>query len=278
MRTRSQNICVSAEPGFSLRAATSLMPTDAIGGLQIGFTTVEAGDFPNGLRCNRQILYIRVCHSAHHQISSFPAHRETGLIKLLFPRIHVLHMNEKAVYFLSGWGKVFQSISSLPFQPPPPRRLLRLQSTPNKCGHSGRLVVYFVSNLSPSWQLTWHIINSYKDESAIRTLCLWIGCEVAPGRRSLLSPHLAWIIHGESEKGHHFEMWPGQQITFCFGSAVKVNVSQVRTRVMHSWLSHFADWMTRQIVSSRSHKKKGKSKGRIESDVTREYMHPAVVY
>lgn len=120
VRTRSQNICVSAEPGFSLRAATSLMPTDAIGGLQIGFTTVEAGDFPNGLRCNRQILYIRVCHSAHHQISSFPAHRETGLIKLLFPRIHVLHMNEKAVYFLSGWGKVFQSISSLPFQPPPP--------------------------------------------------------------------------------------------------------------------------------------------------------------
>lgn len=190
MRTRSQNICVSAEPGFSLRAATSLMPTDAIGGLQIGFTTVEAGDFPNGLRCNRQILYIRVCHSAHHQISSFPAHRETGLIKLLFPRIHVLHMNEKAVYFHSGGGKVFQSISSLPFQPPP-RCLLRLQSTPNKCGHSGRLVVYFVSNLLPSWQLTWHIINSYKDESAIRTLCLWIGCEVAPGRRSLLSPHLA---------------------------------------------------------------------------------------
>lgn len=158
------------------------MPTDAIGGLQIGFTTVEAGDFPNGLRCNRQILYIRVCHSAHHQISSFPAHRETGLIKLLFPRIHVLHMNEKAVFISSrGGGRSFNPSARFPFNlPPPRRRLLRLQSTPNKCGHSGRLVVYFVSNLLPSWQLTWHIINSYKDESAIRTLCLWIGCEVAP--------------------------------------------------------------------------------------------------
>lgn len=120
VRTRSQNICVSAEPGFSLRAATSLMPTDAIGGLQIGFTTVEAGDFPNGLRCNRQILYIRVCHSAHHQISSFPAHRETGLIKLLFPRIHVLHMNEKAVYFLSGGeGLSIHQLASLSTSPPP---------------------------------------------------------------------------------------------------------------------------------------------------------------
>lgn len=120
MRTRSRNICVSAEPGFSLRAATSLMPTDAIGGLQIGFTTVEAGDFPNGLRCNRQILYIRVCHSAHHQISSFPAHRETGLIKLLFPRIHVLHMNEKAVYFHSGGGEglSIHQLASLSTSPP----------------------------------------------------------------------------------------------------------------------------------------------------------------
>lgn len=120
VRTRSRNICVSAEPGFSLRAATSLMPTDAIGGLQIGFTTVEAGDFPNGLRCNRQILYIRVCHSAHHQISSFPAHRETGLIKLLFPRIHVLHMNEKAVYFHSGGGEglSIHQLASLSTSPP----------------------------------------------------------------------------------------------------------------------------------------------------------------
>lgn len=62
---------------FSLRTA-SLMPTDAIGRLQIGFATVEAGDFPNGLRYNRQIRYIRVCHSAHHQISSFPTHWKTG--------------------------------------------------------------------------------------------------------------------------------------------------------------------------------------------------------
>lgn len=200
MRTRSRNICVSAEPGFSLRAATSLMPTDAIGGLQIGFTTVEAGDFPNGLRCNRQILYIRVCHSAHHQISSFPAHRETGLIKLLFPRIHVLHMNEKAVYFHSGGGRSFNPSARFPFNLPP-RRLLRLQSTPNKCGHSGRLVVYFVSNLLPSWQLTWHIINSYKDESAIRTLCLWIGCEVAPATARFSRPTSHELFTASQRRG-----------------------------------------------------------------------------
>lgn len=65
---------LSISRAVSLRTATSLMPTDAIGRLQIGFTTVEAGDFPNGLRCNRQIPYIRVCHSALRQISSFPSH------------------------------------------------------------------------------------------------------------------------------------------------------------------------------------------------------------
>lgn len=89
----------------------------------------------------------------------------------------------------------------------------------------------------------------------------------SPGHRSLFSPHLAWIIHGESEKGHHFEMWPGQQITFCFGSAVKVNVSQVRTRVMYSWLTHFADWMTRQIVSTRGVIRKRESQ-RVASNQT----------
>lgn len=55
-----------------VRPATSLMPADAIGASQIGFAVVEApGDVPNGLRCDRQILCIRVCHSAPHQISSF---------------------------------------------------------------------------------------------------------------------------------------------------------------------------------------------------------------
>lgn len=48
------------------------MPADAIAAFQIGFPAVEAaGDFPNGLRCDRQILWIKVCHSAPHQISLF---------------------------------------------------------------------------------------------------------------------------------------------------------------------------------------------------------------
>ena len=52
------------------RPAASLTPADAIGASQIGFHAVEtAGDFPNGLRCDRQILCIKVCHSAPHQIS-----------------------------------------------------------------------------------------------------------------------------------------------------------------------------------------------------------------
>lgn len=72
------------------------MPTDAINKLQIGFTTVEAGDFPNGLRCNGQILYIRICHSAHQQISS-PHAESQGMIKLLFPAIHGPHINKKSV-------------------------------------------------------------------------------------------------------------------------------------------------------------------------------------
>lgn len=49
-----------------------LTPADAIGAFQIGFPAVEAaGDFPNGLRCDRQILCIKACHSEPHQISLF---------------------------------------------------------------------------------------------------------------------------------------------------------------------------------------------------------------
>lgn len=147
-RNNPQNIRAHILPEYlrisgavSLRTATSLMLTDVIGRLQIGFTTVEAGDFPNGLRCNRQILYIRVCHSAHHQISSFPAHRKTGMIKLLFPGIHVLHMNEKAVFISI---RSFNPSARLASSPPPS------PSTVNKCGHLGRLVVCFVYNLLPS--------------------------------------------------------------------------------------------------------------------------------
>lgn len=54
---------------ISLRTATSPTPADAISRFQIGFTTVQEGGFPNGLRCKRQILCIRVCHSA---ITKFP--------------------------------------------------------------------------------------------------------------------------------------------------------------------------------------------------------------
>ncbi len=149
--------------------------------------------------------------------------------------------------FPFGEGLSIHQLTSLPTP--------ALQSTLNKCGHSGHLVVYFVWNLLPSCWLTWHIINSYKDESAICTLCLWIGSEVAQPLLAF-SPlsHMNYSQHGR--EGHHFEMWPGQQITFCFGSVVKVNVSQVWTRVMYSWLSHFADWMTRQIVSTWCQKKR----------------------
>lgn len=152
----------------------------------------------------------------------------------------------------SQLASVFHSFSSPSIQPP---GLPTLHSTLNKTGQWGRLVVYFVCNLLPSRRLTWHIINSYKDEKPICTLCLWIGSEAAQPLLARLRP-LTWIIHSVAKRGHHFEMWPGQQITFCFGSVVKVNVSQVQTRVMYSWLSHFADWMTRQTVSTQSRKKK----------------------
>lgn len=55
-----------------MRPAVSLAPADAITTFQIGFPTVEAaGDFSNGLRCDRQILCIKVCHSAPHYIAHF---------------------------------------------------------------------------------------------------------------------------------------------------------------------------------------------------------------
>lgn len=135
-----------------------------------------------------------------------------------------------------------------------------LHSSLNTCGHSSHLVVCYICDQSPSCRLTCHIINSYKDESAICTFCLWIGPEVgwtlvafSPQSHMNYSPH--------SRERHHFEMWPGQQITFRFSHIVKVNVPQVWPRVMYSWLSHFADWMTRQIVSTWN-QKKGKSEVR----------------
>lgn len=78
-----------------------------------------------------------------------------------------------------------------------------------------------------------------------------IGSDVAQALCAL-SSCLAWIIHSKDTEGHHFEMWPGQEKAFCFGSVVKVNVPQVWTRPMHSWLSHFTEWMTKKIVSSLS--------------------------
>lgn len=77
LKFRNKNVKMHMLPEY-LRTSRAVSPcempppwcqTDAISRLQISFTTVEAGDFPNGLRCNRQILCIRVCHSEHHQIS-----------------------------------------------------------------------------------------------------------------------------------------------------------------------------------------------------------------
>lgn len=134
--------------------------------------------------------------------------------------------------FPYGEGLLIHELTSLLVLHPP-----LLQSTRNKCEHSSRLVVCFVCNLLPSCQLTWHIINSY---SAICTLCLWIGSEVGWPLLAF-SPQSHMNYSQQGKEGHHFEMWPGQQITFCFSSVVKVNVPQVWPRVMYSWLSHFAD-------------------------------------
>lgn len=167
------------------------------------------------------------------------------MIKLLFPWIHVLH------YIWIRRLCLFPSGKCLSFPQPavhPTPCLRTLHSTLNKNGQRGRLVVYFVCNLLPSRRLTWHIINSYKDERPICTLCLWIELWSCPASaHSLTPPHMNYSQCGS--EGHHFEMWPGQQITFCFGNVVKVNVSQVQTRVTYSWLSHFADWMTRRTES-----------------------------
>ena len=143
------------------------------------------------------------------------------------------------------------SFRQLVFLPAPPL----LRSTLNELGQSGHLVVYCVCNLLPGCRLTWHIINSYKHESTICSLCQWIGSEVAQPLLAF-SPRLAWIIHSVAERGITLRCDPGQQITFCFRCVVKVNVSQVQTRVMYSRLSHFADWMSKQIVSSWNREKR----------------------
>lgn len=55
------------------------------------------------------------------------------------------------------------------------------------CGQRARLVVYFVRNLLPSFLLTWHLINSYKYERVVRTLCQMIG-PMLPRLYSLSQP------------------------------------------------------------------------------------------
>lgn len=100
LKTRGYRMCfrmcrisTALLPG---RPAASLKPADAIGAFQIGFPVVEAaGDFPHGLRCDRQILCIRVCHSAPSQISSIAPNGKMRLIMLSFLRIHVLHTSQR---------------------------------------------------------------------------------------------------------------------------------------------------------------------------------------
>lgn len=65
-------MCCISTALLPVRPTASLTPADAISAFQIGFPAVEAaGDFPNGLRCDRQILCMKVCHSTPHQISLF---------------------------------------------------------------------------------------------------------------------------------------------------------------------------------------------------------------
>lgn len=93
---------------------------------------------------------------------------KTQLIVLLFPRIHVLHPN-KCVFTLVT--KSIRSPSPPNFHHPCP------QPTSNKGGHLDALDVCFVYHLLPTCELTWHIINSYKNESSSHPLWLQIGSE-----------------------------------------------------------------------------------------------------
>lgn len=105
---------------FSLRTATSLMPTDAIGRLQIGFTTVEAGDFPNGLRCNRQILYISAVILHITKFPHFPRTENRGWLS---------YYSQESMYYI--WMRrlsVFISIRRRSFNPS-----ARLAPNPSPC-------------------------------------------------------------------------------------------------------------------------------------------------
>lgn len=105
--------------GCSVKAGTSPMLTDAISRLQIGFTTAEAEDFPNGLRCNSQILFIRVCHSEHPQTSLFPVHWKIQHDLAIIPKnLCITHVWDGWRYFHPA--KVFHSLSSLPHPWPSP--------------------------------------------------------------------------------------------------------------------------------------------------------------
>ena len=156
------------------------------------------------------------------------------MIKLLFRGVHVSYLNEKDVC-ISVWQISFIPPARLPSNP----HLPALQSTPNRCGQPGCLVVYFVCNPLASCRLTWHIINSRKVVSAIRTLCLWIGSEIAQPLLAL-SAHLTWIIHSMAERGITSRCDPVNTYHSVSVVLVKVNVSQVQTRVIYSLLSHFA--------------------------------------
>lgn len=70
----THRISAYQQSSLSLRAAISLMLTDVICRLEIGFATVAAEEFLNGLRCNRQILYLKRLSACQSYISAFLLH------------------------------------------------------------------------------------------------------------------------------------------------------------------------------------------------------------
>lgn len=155
--------------------------------------------------------------------------------------VYYMWPGEGCLYFHLAEGFLIHELNGLtPFPP---------QSTLNKRGHRGRLVVCFVCDLLPSCPPTRHIINSYKDEQPYVHLAYGLALKLAGLCSHSHPPQSSMNYSQHSKEGHHFEMWPGQQITFCFSGVVKVNVSGVSPRVIYSGLGHFADWMTRPTIS-----------------------------